>query len=269
VDGALRTRYVETFAGLVRIRDSGGHQRTVVIVPDGPNIIEHYSDLFERLAESHRVVCFDMPGFGFSTPSARYDHSLDAGARAVLAVLDALRIDRATLAFNCANGFYALRLAQIAPNRVTRLVLSQTPSLSSMQDWVRRVIPSVIRMPAVGQVSAWLFRRRAASGWYRAALPRTTAVQPFEEPALRALSRGACFCLAGVVQGLAREQWSEFTGIATACTMIWGACDRSHAPTDCRTLLERVPHAEIVRFEDCGHFPDLEQPSRFAEILTR
>jgi pimeloyl-ACP methyl ester carboxylesterase len=28
-----------------------------------------------------------------------------------------------------------------------------------------------------------------------------------------------------------------------------------------------VPHAEIIQFQDCGHFPDLEQPERFAQVL--
>jgi pimeloyl-ACP methyl ester carboxylesterase len=28
-----------------------------------------------------------------------------------------------------------------------------------------------------------------------------------------------------------------------------------------------VPGARIVRFEDSGHFPDLEEPERFAEVL--
>jgi len=33
------------------------------------------------------------------------------------------------------------------------------------------------------------------------------------------------------------------------------------------SFLELVPKAEVVRFEDCGHFPDLEQPERFADLL--
>jgi pimeloyl-ACP methyl ester carboxylesterase len=32
-------------------------------------------------------------------------------------------------------------------------------------------------------------------------------------------------------------------------------------------MLMLVPHAEIIQFQDCGHFPDLEQPERFANIL--
>jgi pimeloyl-ACP methyl ester carboxylesterase len=49
--------------------------------------------------------------------------------------------------------------------------------------------------------------------------------------------------------------------------MVWGAKDHSHKHTDPRSLHELVPEAEIVHFEDCGHFPDIEQPERFAALL--
>ena len=38
-------------------------------------------------------------------------------------------------------------------------------------------------------------------------------------------------------------------------------------PIDPRSLLTVVPHARFVAFERCGHFPDLEDPRRFAELL--
>jgi pimeloyl-ACP methyl ester carboxylesterase len=208
-----------------------------------------------------------MPGFGYSLPQPSYGHSLDQGARAVLGVLDGLGIKKATLAFSCANGFYALRAAQLAPGRITNLVLSQTPSLTAMHAWTSRVIPWPLRIPVVGQISAWLFRGKAAHAWYGMALPRTTAPKPFQEKALDALSGGACFCLASVVQGLARERIGSLSGVATPCAMIWGAKDRSHKYTDPMSLHECVPKAEIVHFEDCGHFPDIEQPERFAALL--
>jgi pimeloyl-ACP methyl ester carboxylesterase len=239
----------------------------VVLVPDGPNVIEHYDVLIGLLSARLRVVCFDMPGFGYSLPLSSYGHSLDQGARAVLGVIDSLGIKKATLAFSCANGFYALRAAQLAPERITNLVLSQTPSLTAMQAWTNRVIPWPIRIPVVGQIVAWLSRRKAAHGWYDIALPRTTAKRPFQEKALNALAGGACFCLAGVVQGLARESMVSLSGVTAPCTMAWGTRDHSHRHTDPMSFLELVPKAEVVRFEDCGHFPDLEQPERFADLL--
>jgi len=265
--GVLPTRRIETPVGCVRVYDSESAKPCVVFVPDGPNVIEHYETLFSLLSQRLRVVCFDMPGFGYSLPQPSYGHSLDQGARAVLGVLDGLGIKKATLAFSCANGFYALRAAQLAPGRITNLVLSQTPSLTAMHAWTGRVIPWPLRIPVVGQISAWLFRGKAAHAWYGMALPRTTAPKPFQEKALDALSGGACFCLASVVQGLGRERMASLSGVHTPCTMVWGAKDHSHKHTDPRSLHELVPKAEIVHFEDCGHFPDIEQPERFAALL--
>jgi pimeloyl-ACP methyl ester carboxylesterase len=266
-DGPLPTRYVQTPVGAVRAHDSGSNRPCVIMVPDGPNVIEHYEHLVGLLSPRLRVVCFDMPGFGFSFPRHSYAHTLDQGAKAVLGVLDAIRIEQATLAFSCANGFYAMRAAQMAPQRIVRLVLSQTPSLAAMRAWTHRVIPVPLRIPVVGQVATWLMRKKAAHGWYRIALPATTDPTPFRDTALHALDGGACFCLAGVVQGLARTDAEAVRDLTVPCTMLWGKQDRSHKYTDPASLQSCVPHAHIVRLEDCGHFPDLEAPDRYAEIL--
>src|SRR5688572_279329 len=55
--------FVQTRGGRVRLLDSRTPGPVVVLVPDGPNVIEHYAGLMSKLAESCRVVCFDMPGF--------------------------------------------------------------------------------------------------------------------------------------------------------------------------------------------------------------
>ena len=267
VPAGLPTRFVDTPAGAVRVYDSTAAKPCVVFVPDGPNVIEHYGRLIELLAPHVRVVCFDMPGFGHSLPSRRYRHSLDQGAAAVLGVLDALHIRSATLAFSCANGFYALRAAHMAPERISCLVLSQTPSLDAMHRWVERIIPRPITIPVVGQIAAWLFRRKATKSWYRAALPKTTQARPFQDKALDALADGGCFCLAGVVQGLCRENQAVLSDVTTPLTVVWGTQDRSHQFTDPHSLAVIAPHADVVRFPDCGHFPDVEQPERYAALL--
>jgi pimeloyl-ACP methyl ester carboxylesterase len=124
-----------------------------------------------------------------------------------------------------------------------------------------------LRVPVVGQVAAWLTRKKAARGWYRIALPATTDPQPFRATALHALNGGACFCLAGVVQGLARENVAALSGLTVPCTMVWGTQDRSHKHTQPASLHDCIPQAEIIEFNDCGHFPELESPERYAGIL--
>ncbi|HXH80632.1 alpha/beta hydrolase [Nocardioides sp.] len=258
---------VETSGGTVRLFDSRTVGPVVVLVPDGPNVIEHYDGLVPKLGESCRVVCFDMPGFGFSRPSKHYTHSLDDGAAVVLDVLDHLQIPRATLAFSCANGFYALRAATLAPDRIAGLVLSQTPSIDSMHAWTDRTIPKPLRVPVLGHGLGWFLREKAALGWYAAALPRTTDAAPFRHVAKTALQQGACFCLAGVVQGLTREPSGALGAVDQPCTLVWGGSDRSHRHTDPTSLRETLPRAELIAFDHCGHFPDLEDAEQFAELV--
>ena len=232
-----------------------------------PNVIEHYAGIMERLSPSVRVVCFDMPGFGFSRPRSDYRHSLDQGARAVLGVLDALQVRRATLAFSCANGLYAMRAARLFPERIAGLFFSQTPSLIAMQDWATRVIPVPLRVPVLGQATAWWMRRHMANRWYALALPRATAREPFCAPARDALRAGGCFSLAGVVQGLTSESQAKLEGVRAPCMMFWGEQDRTHVKTAASSLRACVADARILRFDGIGHFPDLEQPERFTELL--
>ncbi len=261
----------KTSCGEIRVYD---HNPTsinpcVIFVPDGPNVIEHYHALIAALSPSMRAVCFDMPGFGHSLPQLTTTHGLDAGAHVVFAVMDALGIARATLAFSCANGFYAIRAAQIAPARISRLMLAQTPSLSAMHAWVRRIIPWPVRVPVLGQFVAWVLRRRIGVKWYLVGLPRLTDPQPFQALTRNAFAQGGCFCLAGVVQGLMAEPRLPAGNVTTPCTMIWGGADRSHTSTQPQSLLAHLPNAEIVHWPDCGHFPELEQPARYAQLLLR
>ena len=66
----------------------------------------------------------------------------------------------------------------------------------------------------------------------------------------------------------AREKMASLCGMTAPCTMIWGEKDHSHRCTNPKSPHECIPQADIVHFEDCGHFPDIGQPERFAGSLS-
>lgn len=266
---SLPARWVDTTQGAIRVFDSGGNKPCIVLSPDGPNVIEHYAELIALLTPHYRVLCFDMPGFGFSSPGTTYDHSLQRGATAMLELMDQFGVAKATLALSCANGFYAIRVAQMAPQRVEHLVLSQTPSLEAMHRWTDRVVPKMLKVPLLGQLVSRVFRQKMATAWYRIALPKTTNAEPFHSVSQHALRYGGCFSLAGVVQGLLREPADAARLHGIPCTVLWGTQDRSHKFTQSNAILYDVPHAQVVVLEDCGHFPDLENPQRFVQALLQ
>jgi pimeloyl-ACP methyl ester carboxylesterase len=262
------TRFVETRAGRIRVSDTGGKGPVIVMTPDGPNVIEHHAQLIALLAKDARVVCFEMPGFGFSAPRGGYGHTLDEGSDAVLAVLDALDIKEAALAFSCANGFYAIAAARKAPTRIRRLLLAQTPGYSVMPGWTSANVPWAIQTPVLGQLLNRAKRHQLAHVWYGIAMNDKPQRDAYRKVAREALDRGACYCLAGVVQGMMRSKSPlELEGVRQPAMLLWGDADRSHKHSRPETLLELLPQARIKHLPECGHFPDLEQPDTYASFI--
>ena len=270
VPSAPLTTVLTTLEGPVRVLDTLGPRPAVVLVPDGPNVIEHYAGIVERLSVTHRVVVFDLPGFGFSFPQARYQHALAQGASVILGVLESLDLRQVTLACSCVNGFYALSAAKLdRGRRIHRLVLSQTPSLADMRAWTARIVPKPLALPVLGQLLQYTQRKRAAAGWYHVALARKEDRPRFKALAATALDHGGCFCLASVVQGMSSEPEEPdiLQGISVPVTLIWGAQDRSHKPTKPHSLLRLIPHARTRLLTGCGHFPDLEDEDAFIDVI--
>jgi pimeloyl-ACP methyl ester carboxylesterase len=98
----------------------------------------------EALRADHRVVTWDQRGHG-QTPADEPFTYWDS-ARDLIALLDALGIDRAVLGGMSQGGFVSLRAALLAPERVSALVLMDTQAglelpgageayLSLAEDW--------------------------------------------------------------------------------------------------------------------------------------
>ena len=250
---------IELQKARIRYLDTGGSGRPVVIAPDPPNTVEHHLAMVEKLRENHRVIVFDLPGFGFSYPRLGFSFDLTDQRDAITELFDALNVKNATLVFSCLASFAALGVALERPDRVADLVLAQVPSFEDGSKWARRLDEKrVLRTPVLGQLMMAVNGTKVARGWYRAALPKGVGIGEFFEPAKRVLSGGGCYCLASAFQRFHHSKTALFTGIAQPVSVFWGAADRTHRKSNPEGILDHVPHAQIRILEHCGHFPDLE-----------
>ena len=219
--------YGRTNAGEIRFIDTGGNKPVVVMTPDGPCVIEHYRELIEKLSINFRVICFDMPGIGFSFPSSRYRFGIAESADVVVELLDALSVTTAVIAFTCVNGLIATNLAKRYPHRVTHL--AQTPGFDDMRNWVNRNIPAVLRMPYIGQIAGAIGAKYLATNWFNLSVPRNSEHKGhLVDHARNAIQMGGCFCLASLVQGSLRGTDEDVTGFNCPTLMIHGDSDFSH-----------------------------------------
>jgi pimeloyl-ACP methyl ester carboxylesterase len=70
------------------------------------------------------------------------------------------------------------------------------------------------------------------------------------------------------VQGISHELNSTLELLDIPCTQVWGKKDFSHRMTDNTSILKHLPNCEIIEFENCGHFPELEATGDYVKLIN-
>ena len=98
-----------------------------------------------ELAPHFRVIAVDLPGFGDSDKPLRAAYDARYFARSIVALLDALALERAHFVGNSLGGRVALELGMGHPDRVGRLVML-CPALAWRRE--RPLVPLMRLTPA-------------------------------------------------------------------------------------------------------------------------
>jgi pimeloyl-ACP methyl ester carboxylesterase len=217
------------------------------------------------MADHNRVIAIDLPGFGDSVKPLGAPYNAGYFAQAVVAVMDALGIDRAHLAGNSMGGRVALEVGMRHPDRVGRLVL-----LSPALAWLRKrpwafplklVRPELgVIQPAPRRVVDGLVRRivpGAQEGWAAAGVDEFLRAYhtPRGRAAFYAAARNIYLDAPMGDEGF----WNRLGGMENDSLFVWGRQDTLVPIGFMRHVEERLPRAEHLEL-DCGHVPQLEEP---------
>lgn len=232
-------RLVATRNAEVRVRDTGGDKPVVVFFCDPPVTVEAYDALLDQFRSDYRVLIIELFGFGFSRPNNSSGYEFKQTVDAMEEILSGMETDAMVLCGPCICGFVVTELARRGRLPVKGLILMQTPDFAGMLDWCGRMDPmGVLRIPFLGQ-----------------SLVHTT---------VEARESGAAFPLATMLQRWRKGPTDANLDIPTLA--IWGRQDRSHRDTDPESTLKHAPSAQVVLFNQCGHFTELEQPEAFSAV---
>jgi pimeloyl-ACP methyl ester carboxylesterase len=227
------------------------------------------------LAQSHRVITLDLPGFGHS-PMPREPISISGYARILDRLLDQLGIDAAAIVGNSMGGFIGAELAIAFPQRVERLVLVSAAGISTHQPrGSTRSVPAVRRLERILMASgAWTASKSdtvARRARLRDATLKVVVRHPSRLPAALAAEQLRGAGKPGFLQGLEavldyqiRERLGE---IACPTLIVWGDGDRLINVRDADVFAELIPNSRKVIFQDTGHMAMLERPDAFNRLL--
>jgi pimeloyl-ACP methyl ester carboxylesterase len=261
------TRFVTTRGGLARVQRLG-RGPALVWLPDPPVVIEHYQSLVGQLAPHFDVTIVELPGIGFGMPNKSFDFSIASAGANLVDVLQALDIREATLVGTCLGGYAAQAAANLSLDRVARVVFLQTPSWPDGQRWLERRDPkSILRTPWIGQALFQTMAARRTADWFGYALADPSAAEVYAATARTALTSGACFCLASLFQQFLAPEQPLPPPVRQPALAIAGLRDRSHKGTNWSLAQTLGRQVDVLTFDECGHFPDLEAHERIVATL--
>jgi pimeloyl-ACP methyl ester carboxylesterase len=227
------------------------------------------------LAEEHRVIAVDLPGFG-SSPMPADEISISGYARLLDQLLDQLGIDAACVVGNSMGGFIGAELAIAYPQRVERLVLISAAGISTLGNArTDRIFPALRRAERILAASgAWVASKSdivARRARLREATLNVVTAHPSRLPAALAAEQVRGAGKPGFMQALQsildydfRERLPE---IACPTLIVWGEKDRLITVRDADVFAELIPGSRKVIFADTGHMAMLERPAAFNALL--
>jgi 3-oxoadipate enol-lactonase len=242
--------------------DESGSGPAVVLLHAGIADRTMWAEHLEPIAQAgYRAIAMDLSGFG--------EAAVAAGEQApwidVLATMDAVQVGAATLVGNSFGGAVALRIAAVAPERVSALALVSAPS------------PGVDPSPELE--AAWEAEESAlARGDTEAAVAAVLQTWTLPDAPGELRERIA------TMQRRAYEQQTEAEDITEAADpvedrpdvlkelampalVMVGEHDKPDFRKGAEILTDLLPNAHLEIIEGAGHLAPLETPDEFRQLL--
>jgi pimeloyl-ACP methyl ester carboxylesterase len=230
-----------------------------------------------RLARDFTVIAPDLIGHGESA-KPRGDYSLGAHASGVRDVLLALGHERATFAGHSLGGGIVMQLAYQFPELCERLVLIDSGGLGRDVSLLLRAatLPgSEFVMPLLAATRVFDSARVITGALARVGLRPSTADIAEVAAAHRTLSdpgaRAAFIQTLRAVVDPGGQRISAASRLYLArhipLLLVWGERDKIIPVAHGRQTHAQVKGSRLEVFADSGHFPQLDEPERFAEAL--
>jgi pimeloyl-ACP methyl ester carboxylesterase len=273
--------------------DWRSHQRWVTVQGQPLNVIElgegppmvfvhglsgswpNWLEQLPVLAERHRVIALDLPGFGHS-PMPTETITISYYARLLDRLLGELEVGAAALVGNSMGGFISAELAIAYPQRVERLVLVSPAGLSTYQHHrVMRVLPWLARAERIAAAyTAWTAARSDTVARHRGLRNATLGMVvrhpgllpgPLAAEQLRGAGKpGFVQALRAILDYPLEDRLGE---IACPTLIVWGDSDRIISMRDAELFERLIRGSRKVIFKDTGHVSMLERPEAFNELL--
>lgn len=267
-------RFVDVSGAPTRYLVAGDEHAPAVLLVHGLTLTaDIWRHNIDALGRDFRVIAVDMLGHGFTRPIAGQRADIPGKVDHLLRVADSLGLHRFAVSGSSYGALIAANLYLSAPERVSRLVLNgsgscfsseadlagflartyanykPTLTLSSPEMWRERLCGTVFDPASIPPELPVLLSLCYAQPWIAACWEET----------ITTMRDSAAFRPYRILERL------ESINIETL--VVWGRDDRGASYDSAATAIKRMPRAQLVAFERCGHLPMLEHPEAYNRLV--
>jgi pimeloyl-ACP methyl ester carboxylesterase len=258
----VRERRVSLPYGTARYLEAGSGW-PVVLLHGFPLNADMWRPQLERVPDGWRYIAPDLRGFG---PGAQtIAASMDDFADGVIALLDALEIDKATIGGLSMGGYATFALLRRAPERFHAVILADTrASADTEQGRANRVkMLDTLRSTGVATVIDEMMPKLLGETTRR---ERPEVADRVREIGLMNGADG----VAGAVAAMRDRPDSAalLANISVPVLVIVGEEDTLTPPADAEAMRSQVNRVYFVAIRRAGHLSNLEAPEDFSAALA-
>ena len=258
-----------------RLADTDRSRPTILLIHGMAGSSRTWREVMPELARDFTVLAPDLLGHGESAKPVG-DYSLGAfasGLRDLLAVLD---LGPVTVIGQSLGGGVAMQLAYQHPELVDRMVLVGSGGLGREVSWLLRILTlpgAELMMPVLfapflrdqGDAVGRILHR---SGWRS---PHLAEMWRAYASLTQAENRAAFIRTLRAVIDPGGQSVSATDRLYLAAAMptmiVWGGADPIIPVEHAHAAHDAIPGSRLELFEGGGHFPHIENPSRFIEVV--
>jgi pimeloyl-ACP methyl ester carboxylesterase len=261
----LEAKYLKAPADMIdvagvrlHVRDSGSKNAPAVVFIHGfGGSLHSWEAWAEGLAATHRVIRFDLPGSGLSSPDPTGDYSDARTMKLLIALMDQLGVTRASIVGHSIGGRMAWTFAATHPQRVNKLVLVSPDGFAS-PGFVYGSAPEV---PATVKLMRWalpkaLLKMSLAPAYGDPQFMTDALATRYHDLMLAPGSREAL--IARMQQTVLVDPLPLLKQIQAPTLLVWGEADGMIPFANSADYLKAIGNVKLAAFKAIGHLPQEE-----------
>lgn len=236
-----------------------------------------FESVAAQLCDRYFCIAVDLLGHGDSDKPRNGDYSIAAQAGRIVALLDALKIQRAVYLGHSMGALIGFYIALHHPDCITKLIDVSGVVNGKLSRMIHTRYVPILRIgahiPETWAISRILSRFRWYSDFFDAPImhKKHLGMITFNSPERQmALQRGIEIPMWRDLQAIwACDLSAELGRITIPVRVIFGAQDGTVSVENGHLVKQRVPGSQLAIIDECGHIPFMEQPAQFMEHVQR